>query len=73
MRDSIAYNDIPLTEHLDPPLSTIRMPVGDVGRVAAETALALVDDRPTRAAVAITLQPALVARGSTAPPRSETS
>jgi LacI family transcriptional regulator len=69
----IGYNDIPLTEHLDPPLSTIRMPVTDVGRVAAETALALVDDRPTRAAVAITLQPTLVARGSTAPPRSETS
>jgi LacI family transcriptional regulator len=69
----IGYNDIPLTEHLDPPLSTIRMPVADVGRVAAETALALVDDRPTRAAVAITLQPTLVARGSTAPPRQDTS
>jgi LacI family transcriptional regulator len=66
----IGYNDIPLTEHLDPPLSTIRMPVTDVGRVAAETALAVVEDgdRPAREAVAITLQPALVARGSTAPP-----
>jgi LacI family transcriptional regulator len=67
----IGYNNIPLVEHLDPPLSTISMPVTEVGRVAAETALALVEGRPTalRAPVAINLQPSLVARGSTSAPR----
>jgi len=70
----IGYNNNPLVEHLDPPLSTISMPVIEVGRVAAETALALVEgqgqSRGTPGApVAINLQPALVVRGSTAAPR----
>jgi LacI family transcriptional regulator len=65
----IGYNDIPLVEHLNPPLSTIRMPVTEVGRVAAETALALAGELPAArsAPVSITLQPTLVVRGSTAP------
>jgi LacI family transcriptional regulator len=65
----IGYNDIPLVEHLDPPLSTISMPVTEVGRVAAETALTLVDGGPTTrldAAVSINLRPTLVPRRSTA-------
>lgn len=67
----IGYNDSPLTGHLDPPLSTIRMPTGEVGRVAAETALGLIDGVAT-SAVVISLRPELVARGSTAPvPRQE--
>jgi LacI family transcriptional regulator len=70
----IGYNDIPLVEHLNPPLSTIRMPVTEVGRVAAETALALAGELPaTRSApVSITLQPTLVVRGSTAPTDART-
>jgi LacI family transcriptional regulator len=64
----IGYNDMPLTEHLAPPLTTIRMPTAEIGRVAAETALSLIEG-PSTSAVAISLQPALVVRGSTAPPR----
>ena len=63
----VGYNDMPLVEHLDPPLSTIRMPTGDVGRVAAQTVVAAVADHLDSFA-SIALQPTLVARRSTAPP-----
>lgn len=62
----IGYNDIPLTEHLDPPLSTIRMPTREVGRIAAQTVLAAVQGTE-ETATSIALQPTLVPRASTAP------
>ncbi|MFS8498665.1 MAG: LacI family DNA-binding transcriptional regulator [Micromonosporaceae bacterium] len=65
----VGYNDMPLTEHLVPSLTTVRMPTVEVGRVAAETLLELIHDRD-RAPVSITLEPQLVARASTAPPRA---
>jgi LacI family transcriptional regulator len=64
----VGFNDMPLTEHLAPPLTTIRMPTAEIGRVAAETVLSMIDGAETPA-VAISLQPRLVLRGSTAPPR----
>jgi LacI family transcriptional regulator len=66
----IGYNDMPLVEHLDPPLSTVRMPTGEVGRVAAQTLLAAVAGHLDPVA-SIALQPTLVARGSTAPLNTE--
>jgi LacI family transcriptional regulator len=63
----IGYNDMPLVEHLDPPLSTVRMPTGEVGRIAAQTVLAAVAGHADPFA-SIALQPQLVVRGSTAPP-----
>jgi LacI family transcriptional regulator len=66
----IGYNDMPLVEHLDPPLSTIRMPTGEVGRVAAQTMVAVLEgDQDSLASIA--LQPTLVARGSTAQVRTD--
>jgi LacI family transcriptional regulator len=64
----VGYNDMPLTEHLAPPLTTVRMPIADVGRVAAETALGLVRHTAVAAELAISLQPRLVVRSSAAPP-----
>jgi len=64
----IGFNDMPLTEHLAPPLTTIRMPTAEIGRVAAETVLSMIDGASSPA-VTISLQPRLVVRGSTAPPR----
>lgn len=64
----VGYNDIPLTEHLAPPLTTVRMPTSEVGRVAAETVLGLVNGYQTTTELSISLQPRLIVRGSTAPP-----
>lgn len=65
----VGYNDMPLTEHLVPPLTTVRMPTVEVGRVAAEALLRLIEDRAAPP-VSISLEPQLVARASTAPPPS---
>jgi LacI family transcriptional regulator len=64
----IGYNDMPLTEHLAPPLTTVRMPTAEVGRVAAEAVLSLIEGRAPASPVSISLQPQLVERSSTAPP-----
>lgn len=68
----IGYNDMPLVEHLDPPLSTVRMPTGEVGRVAAQTMLAALQGYQDSFA-SIALQPTLVVRGSTARARTDPS
>ena len=65
----IGYNDMPLVEYLNPTLSTVRMPTGEVGRVAVHTMLAALSDAHDSLA-SIALQPTLVARGSTAPPHA---
>ena len=66
----VGYNDMPLTEHLAPPLTTIRLPATEIGRVAAESVLSVLDGGGDPA-VAISLQPRLVVRGSTAPVPSQ--
>jgi LacI family transcriptional regulator, galactose operon repressor len=63
----IGYNDAPLSDHLDPPLSTIRFPGDQIGRFAADLAIALVEEPPTVVA-SISFPPELVARASTAAP-----
>jgi len=65
----VGYNDMPLTEHLVPPLTTVRMPTVEVGQVAAEAVLGLIEDRGA-SPVSISLEPRLIARASSAPPRT---
>lgn len=64
----VGYNDSPLTQYVEPALSTIRMPVDAMGRAAARRVLALIDggtlDQPV-----ITLPPRLIPRASTAAAR----
>lgn len=65
----VGYNDSSLTDHLDPALSTIRMPVAQMGRLAARQmvqTLTGAGDMPDR----ITLTPQLVARASSGAPPS---
>jgi LacI family transcriptional regulator len=64
----VGYNDAPLSDHVTPPLTTIRYPGTEVGRFAAEVALRHVEelDRP---GVRVSFPAELVVRGSTAPPR----
>ncbi len=39
----VGFDDMPLAELLDPPLTTIRQPIADMGRVALERLLASID------------------------------
>jgi LacI family transcriptional regulator len=63
----LGFNDAPLVDHFDPPLSTIRLPSAEIGRVAAELAIALIEE-PNTAVASMTFPPELVVRASTAPP-----
>ncbi len=62
----IGFNDAPLVDHLDPPLTTLRIPAYELGRVAAERAMAMID-QPLFRPAPLSLEPTLVVRGSTAP------
>jgi len=63
----LGYNDSPLVDHFDPPLSTIRWPSAEIGRRAAELAIELIEE-PGRPVASSTFPPELVPRASTAPP-----
>ena len=63
----IGYNDAPLVDHLDPPLTTIRFPGDQIGRFAADLAIALVEEPPPVVA-SMSFPPELVIRSSTGPP-----
>ncbi len=65
----IGYNDVPLTAHIHPPLTTVRLPGYELGRLAAELVIAPVPD-PDVAAGKVQLAPELVIRASTGPPPS---
>ena len=60
----VGYNDVPLIEHLTPPLTTVRLPGYELGRLAAEFLLTLVDGSETTTRM-VTLAPELVVREST--------
>jgi LacI family transcriptional regulator len=59
----VGYNDTPMTEYLDPPLTTIYFPAAQIGRVAAETVLSIL--RGAEAPHVVALHPRLVTRRST--------
>lgn len=61
------YNDMRFADRLDPPLTTVRVPHYEIGWRAAQLMLEVLTD-PNRSSEAIRLTPALVVRGSTAPP-----
>lgn len=64
----IAYNDSPIAAYLEPPLTTVRMPLGEMARAAVEALLEVVDGGPPRSHVVRTA-PELIDRASTAPAR----
>jgi LacI family transcriptional regulator len=69
----VGYNDVPLVDHLEPPLTTVRLPGRDVGRHSARLCFeALSFDALAGAAAPpapLVLEPELVVRGSTGAPR----
>jgi LacI family transcriptional regulator len=60
----VGYNDAPLAAYIRPSLTTIQLPGYELGRFAADMALAQVDDSE-RAVTSISLPPRLIAREST--------
>jgi LacI family transcriptional regulator len=60
----VGYNDAPLTAHLSPALTTIRLTGWGVGTLAAERLLALIDN-PNASPVIDKLPPELIVRKST--------
>ncbi|MDF2916072.1 MAG: hypothetical protein K0S70_289 [Microbacterium sp.] len=65
----VGYNDAPLIDHLDPPLTTVRLPGFEVGRQSARIAFDLLEgvEVPT---ARLTFAPEFVERRSTCPPPS---
>ena len=64
----VGYNDIRFCDKFDPPLTTIRIPLYQVGVKAAELMLEAIST-PDPTPVSVRLSPSLVVRSSTAPPQ----
>jgi DNA-binding LacI/PurR family transcriptional regulator len=68
----VGYDDIPLLEYLPVPLTSVRVPTFEMGRLAAELLLRHVDGGPSVPTQKIYLDAELVVRDST-PPRGTTA
>jgi LacI family transcriptional regulator len=64
----VALHDFPLAEFTEPPLTTVAMPLAELGAAAADLMLARLDGRPGPSMM-LTVPPRLIVRSSTAPPR----
>lgn len=63
----VGINDIPLVSLIDPPLTTVRVPQREMGEIAADMLIALLENEPI-ARRHVLLETMLVVRGSTAAP-----
>ena len=63
----IGFDDVPWMEMVEPAISVVAQPTVELGRAAARLLLLRAQD-PSRRPVTKCLQPAVVVRGSTAPP-----
>ena len=63
----VGFDDLFLSQHLHPPLTTVRQPMLEMGRLAAEVLLGLIHGPGTRARLQIPGE--LIVRQSTGPPR----
>jgi DNA-binding LacI/PurR family transcriptional regulator len=63
----VSYDDVPAAGYLDPPLTTIAMPLRDLGAEAVDILADMLAGRPPRSEV-LGAAPVLVERESTAPP-----
>ena len=63
----IAYDELPVAEYLSPPVTTVAMPLSELGAAAVDTLVELLDGREARSQV-LGSEPLLVERESTAPP-----
>lgn len=63
----VAFNDSPIASYLDPPLTTVRMPLREMAERAVDCLLRMIADETVKNQV-IHTPPVLVERSSTAPP-----
>jgi LacI family transcriptional regulator len=66
----VGYNDTPMTAFTDPPITTVRLPGYELGRMAADTAVMLMEGGQQTGS-SLVLQPVLVPRDSTLGWRAE--
>jgi LacI family transcriptional regulator len=64
----IGFNDLPLVDKLTPPLTTVRLPLAEMGALAARTLLAEIDGSGGGPAAQSLLGVELAVRGTTAAP-----
>lgn len=65
----VSYDDSPLASRLWPPLTTVRLPIQEVGRMAAEKLLERAKEESERRFEVTEVVPRLVVRQSAGPPR----
>jgi LacI family transcriptional regulator len=63
----VGFDDLPISRWFSPPLTTVRQPLADMGRTAAEMLLTMIDGREPHGRQ-VELATELVVRSSTAPP-----
>ncbi len=63
----IGFHDVPLAEYLDPPLTTVRMPLGEMAEKSVDMVLRLIAGHNVRSVI-IKTRPQLVERASTGRP-----
>jgi LacI family transcriptional regulator len=64
----VGFNDMPFADRFRPPLTTVRIPEYEIGVRAAELLRSRIET-PDRKPETVLIDPELVVRGSTAPPR----
>ena len=63
----MGFDDLPISRWVSPPLTTVRQPLAEMGRTAAEMLLTMIEQRePARRQVELATE--LIVRSSTAPP-----
>lgn len=65
----IGYDDIPFSDLISPPLTTVRQPVREIGECAARVLLEMLDGKEPEKQMYL-FEPELIVRQSTAPPGS---
>jgi LacI family transcriptional regulator len=63
----VGYDDVPLAAYLDPPLTTVRMPLREMGGHAVDMLIGLIEGRRVDS-VKLDIPPELIVRGSAGPP-----
>ena len=63
----VGFDDLPISRWVSPPLTTVRQPLAEMGRTAAEMLLTMIDRREPHGRQ-VELATELIVRSSTAPP-----